>query len=95
MNIRKIISEWLVANGFDGLFNADYECACQLDDLFPCGCDGVQDCQPGYKGTCGDKPCADCDEGLFALGSFCITAIKPVKPEEGEGGRSSRGRRER
>lgn len=46
--VNNILSEWLRANGFDGLSNLDYECGCELADLVPCGSDCSQ-CEPAYK----------------------------------------------
>lgn len=56
MNVRKIVRDYLVANGYDGLCSSWEPCGCELVDLMPCGC-GVEDCVPGYKGPC------DCEEG--------------------------------
>lgn len=48
MNVKEIVSKYLVENGFDGLFNFDEECSCGLDDL--CTCDAeIADCQSGYR----------------------------------------------
>jgi hypothetical protein len=50
MTIKEIIEKHLRDNGFDGLFNADGECGCELDDLVPCGGEcGLLECEPGYK----------------------------------------------
>jgi len=56
-NVKDIIREYLVANGYDGLFNFDGECACLLDDLMPCEqcCD---ECIPGYRA---DDPTGEYD----------------------------------
>lgn len=50
VNIIKIVKEWLVANGYDGL--AGDECGCMIDDLMPCEqiCPAV--CVPGKKAEC-------------------------------------------
>ena len=53
MDVREIVSDWLGANGYDGLFQPG-ECACKKDDLYPCG-EVLHDCQPGYL-----KPAKDC-----------------------------------
>jgi len=45
-NCKKIIEEYLIAHGFDGLFNSA-DCACKLDDLFPCS-ESFSECEPGY-----------------------------------------------
>jgi len=49
MNIEKIISDYLESDDYDGLFNESTGCACLLNDLFPCGGDGILSCKPGYK----------------------------------------------
>lgn len=36
------------AGGFDGLFNAHADCACELDDLMPCGMEPCG-CHAGWK----------------------------------------------
>jgi hypothetical protein len=46
MDVKTITITHLTENGFDGLFSE--ECACKIDDLFPCGYAGVECCQPGY-----------------------------------------------
>ena len=50
MNLKEIVKEWLAWKGFDGLFNS-YGCACELDDLMPCG-EVHTDCCSGYKVAC-------------------------------------------
>ena len=46
MTIKEIIKQYLEEHGYDGLYNED-ECACSLDELFPC--DGSwPTCKPGY-----------------------------------------------
>ena len=45
--VEEIIKEYLTKNEFHGLYNSDVDCACKLDDLFPCG--GVcTECTVGY-----------------------------------------------
>ena len=48
MNIKEIIQKHLRENGFDGLFNDYAECGCKTDDLVPCDCVNINDCEPGY-----------------------------------------------
>jgi hypothetical protein len=48
MNVKEIIEKYLRENEFDGLFHADSECACLIDDLCPCE-DRFDGCEPGYK----------------------------------------------
>ena len=45
MILKEIIVEYLVANGFDGLYLDD--CGCMSDDLMPCG-EPSPRCSPGY-----------------------------------------------
>lgn len=54
---QQFIREYLENNNYDGLFNPEGDCACENDDLFPCGeyepiCDEADDCEPGYKIAC-------------------------------------------
>ncbi len=51
MTVKEIISDYLIKNGYEGLWNEDSECGCAINDNFmPCS-DGscvFSDCQPGY-----------------------------------------------
>ena len=48
MDLIEIVLDYLKKNGFDGLFNTESECGCQIDELMPCGEPGIE-CTPGYK----------------------------------------------
>lgn len=48
MNGLEIIQSYLKQHGFDGLFSPG-ECACLLEDLAPCGAEGIAECVAGYK----------------------------------------------
>lgn len=50
MDVKQILKEWLTKNGYDGLYYAG-ECACSVDDLWPCGED-LSECEPGYLAPC-------------------------------------------
>ena len=50
MRIKEIIKEYLKQAGYDGLYLPG-ECACKIDDLFPCG-EVTDDCLPGYLAPC-------------------------------------------
>jgi len=52
--VRIIVSDWLKANGYDGLVNGDGECGCPIGDLMPCenSIAGLGDCQPAYRYEC-------------------------------------------
>ena len=52
IDVADIVEAYLKKNGYDGLWNEDGECACLLEDLFPCEAIHVDDCHPGYKVTC-------------------------------------------
>jgi hypothetical protein len=41
MDVKTIVSNYLKANSFEGLFS-DGECACELSDLMPC-CEDCSD----------------------------------------------------
>lgn len=56
MNLMQITDEWLTQHGFDGLFNEDGECSCEVGELMPCGEPDTEFCEAGYKVngcTCG------------------------------------------
>lgn len=46
--VIEIIKKHIIDNGFDGLHNERYECACELSNLRPCESD-ISECVPGYK----------------------------------------------
>ena len=48
MNVKEILTNYLKENGFDGLFNVYAECGCKTDDLAPCDCMNINDCESGY-----------------------------------------------
>lgn len=46
INVESITLDYLLKNGYEGLFNDD--CGCSIDDTAPCG-DCPLTCKPGYK----------------------------------------------
>lgn len=54
-SVKDALSEWLRANGYDGLFN-EGNCACSVDDLMPCYSPSST-CKAGYMVSC-----CECDE---------------------------------
>lgn len=60
MTVKEIVKKYLEENGFDGLY-ASGNCACEVDDLMPCGDDSIH-CEPGYKIPC------NCGDHLFHIG---------------------------
>jgi hypothetical protein len=45
MNVEEIVSEWLMAHGYDGLYDPECADGCHLGGLFPCG--SGHTCRPG------------------------------------------------
>jgi len=74
MNVQEIIIDWLTSHGYDGLYNADGQCACKLGDLMPCGEPGI-DCAPGYLAPCPGTASETCDGDC----AFHIVAEKPAE----------------
>lgn len=75
--IKEIIADYLLLNGYDGLY-CD-ECACGDDNLMPCDSDGLQHCQPGYKWDC--KKCPNEKNGDYYCPNYdgadwCMNAEK-------------------
>lgn len=48
INLTDIIKDWLKEHGYDGLYNADEPCGCDLDDFMPCIEPDIYNCQPAY-----------------------------------------------
>lgn len=59
MTLIKIVRQYLRANGYDGLYNADGECGCKVNDLMTCNYPGMR-CKPGYLAPC-PKGCGEHD----------------------------------
>ena len=62
MSVKEIVKKYLENNGYDGLYNEI--CGCQNSDLMPCCCEGIEDCEAGYKIPCIPETCpanGDCD----------------------------------
>jgi hypothetical protein len=58
-DVITMIEDRLKADGFDGLYNSDAECACQIGNLGLCS--GFQrDCEGGYLQDC-PETCGDHD----------------------------------
>lgn len=55
MKVIEIITKYLIENNFDGLYDPSGECACEIDDLQPCGED-ISYCRAGYKILTPDDP---------------------------------------
>lgn len=59
LTLRDIVEQRLKQDGFDGLYDPDGECSCELGDLWPCECWST-DCLAGHY-----RPClgASCEGG--------------------------------
>lgn len=56
VNVVKMVTSYLLANGYDGLVSPNSDCACLVSDLVPCGGE-CSDCCAGHRvaiqpGTC-------------------------------------------
>lgn len=60
MILFDIMKQWIKDNGYDGLFNTEIPCACDLGDFMPCEEPSVN-CEPGYRGK--DLTC-DCESDI-------------------------------
>ena len=52
VNVRQIVKDYLIKNKFDGIWNAEIPCGCEINDLMPCEDWGIDICEPGYKIPC-------------------------------------------
>jgi len=50
MQVTEIVKDWLKSHGYDGLYTD--ECGCRIEDLAPCGGEGMYECRAGVY-----KPC--------------------------------------
>ena len=79
INVKTILSEYLKQHGYDGLFNAELECGCTIDDSFPCEAD-FSECEPAYKLEC---PCENEGEHeACEYKDWCMGNVKPKKNKQ-------------
>lgn len=50
-NVLEITKQYLVSNGYEGLYNVHGECGCEVSDLSPGDC-FEERCEPGHKIPC-------------------------------------------
>lgn len=70
MTVNDIVKEWLITNGYEGLYNGSEYCGCDIEDLNACG-GPMGGCQPAYKHLsgegdnvhCGVKEITDIEDG--------------------------------
>lgn len=66
-DVRTVLTNYLMANGYDGLVSDTRDCACAVDYLAPCDSDCLS-CTPGWRENYpkGDCPCGDgCEFHIF------------------------------
>jgi len=56
--VRAIVADWLINNGYSGLYSPD--CECIVGELMPCG-DLYSGCKAGYKVMSDNPENSDCD----------------------------------
>jgi len=82
MDVKEIIKQYLINNGYDGLANTEGECGCTLEDYHACG-EYMHECQPAYKWEdacleC-EHHCDDYDEDGM---SYCMRLTKQKTKEK-------------
>jgi hypothetical protein len=78
LTVRDIVEQGLKQDGYEGLYNTDGECGCELGDLSPLDCLST-DCVAGHF-----VPCPDDCEGKGAVWHFHIgkRSDKPKRPKK-------------
>lgn len=74
MTAKEIVTQYLKANGYDGLVNFMGECSCVNGDIMPCDLDCIASCSAGYKVPCNPETCK--------LDGDCKWHISEVKHHE-------------
>ncbi len=49
MTVKDIVKQYLIENGYDGLYSEIGECGCDLKDIMVCQAEGIDLCKAGYK----------------------------------------------
>ena len=74
MNVSEIVKEYLIQNGYDGLYSTAGGCVCLIEDLAPCS-KSCSDCEPGYK-----DPCLCSYKGPYLCGGSYNFDLTPDRP---------------
>jgi len=72
--VKEIVTQWLEANGYDGLCYGD--CGCAIEDIELCGMSMV-DCKPAYRTKC---------KGCHGI-THCMSVDGKCPEEDGDNGR--------
>ena len=59
MNVKEIVKDYLVKNGYGGLYNKS-ECCCSINRLMDCGVEELVKCRPAYTHIVDDNPAWHC-----------------------------------
>ena len=65
MNVKEIVSEYLIKNGYEGLFCDS--CGCEVGDLMPCD-SFIDHCEAGHKVPCIPETCGANGDCKFHIG---------------------------
>lgn len=76
MNIKEILTEYLAANGYGGLYHD--ECGCFIEDIMPCGEFCCEHCEAAYRIPAHCATCEDGCDGRDENNQWCLTTIKPT-----------------
>lgn len=57
-DVREIVTAYLKANGYDGLWSLDQDepCYCSINEIMPCGVDCMSECKPAHNDHNGTGP---------------------------------------
>ena len=81
--VGNIVRCYLHAHGFAGLFHPDGDCACKLDDLWPCGYPNG-DCRAGVFVECPGEGCEGYRvDGHYHIGQSAGTGSCMYYPDAG------------
>lgn len=80
-DLATIVAGWLRENGYDGLYNDQIFCACEADDIMPCGDPSPNFCKPGYRVPCTPDDCEAGGGCGFHIASRRATLDTPTEGE--------------
>ena len=77
--VLTMVRDRLIDDGYDGLYNENGECGCDLNSLMPCECIS-DDCRAGYKVPC-DCCDDDCEHDWMIVPEKTIMVNDPDDPK--------------